>query len=57
MTERRFDCGDGCGECEVCRYLNHLEFAGACASPCDTVEHSEKIDKYLDDTYPHWRSR
>ena len=52
------DCGgDGCGDCDVCRYLNHLEFAAACAPPGESsVEHDDAIERHLDEKYPHWRS-
>lgn len=54
---RIFDCEDeGCGICEVCRYLDHLDRAEACASPGDTIERNTKIEQHLDDKYPHWRS-
>jgi hypothetical protein len=52
------DCGeDGCGECDVCRYLNHLEYAAACGPPGETtVERNAAIEAHLDATAPHWRS-
>ena len=52
------DCGeDGCGECDVCRYLNFLEWCGQVA-PRDvpsTIERNVMIEAHLDRTYPHWR--
>lgn len=55
------DCGaEGCAECDVCRYLNHLEHAAA-VTPQNgefifNVERNERIEKLLDEKYPHWRS-
>ena len=54
------DCeNDGCGECDVCLYLNHLEYAAA-VMPSNgdmscTVERDERIERLLDQKYPHWR--
>lgn len=48
--ERRFDCFDeGCGECEVCRYLNFREWAEGCAPAGSTIERNERIETYLKD--------
>lgn len=52
------DCGEeGCGECEVCTYLNFLEWAEQVA-PRDipsTIERNAAIEAHLDRAYPHWR--
>lgn len=53
---RKMDCKDyGCGECQVCRYLNFREWATSCAPPGSTIERNEKVEAYLDKNYPHWR--
>jgi hypothetical protein len=52
------DCGaDGCGECDVCQYLNFLEWCGQVAPPGEhsTIERSVEIEAYLDEHYPNWR--
>lgn len=53
------DCkDDGCGECDVCRYLSHLEHAAAVA-PRDIpsiVERDKRIEEHLDANYPGWRN-
>lgn len=59
MTDHTItDCGDeGCEECDVCRYLNFLEWSGQVA-PSDipsTVARNEIIEAHLDAKYPHWR--
>lgn len=48
------DCGDeGCEECDVCRYLNFLEWAGSVGKPDgSTIEHNAAMDEYLRRTYP-----
>lgn len=54
------DCGtEGCGECDVCQYLAHLEHA-ASVMPGNgefgmTVERNERIEGLLDEKYPQWR--
>lgn len=59
MPETVSDCGDeGCGECDVCTYLNFLEWAGQVV-PRDvpsTIERNIAIEAHLDRVYPHWRS-
>lgn len=57
MRRGVFDCGDeGCGECAVCRYLDHLDHAFACAPVGEsTIERDTKIEAHLDATYPQWR--
>lgn len=53
------DCADeGCEECDVCRYLNFLDWAGQ-VRPSDvasTMERNAAIEAHLDQKYPHWRS-
>ena len=48
------DCGpDGCGECDVCRYLDFLEWAGAVGKPDgSTIQRNEPLEAYLRTTYP-----
>jgi hypothetical protein len=43
---RRIDCGDdGCGECQMCRYLNFLEWAGQVSGGVPSViQRNEKLD-------------
>lgn len=52
------DCGDeGCGECDVCTYLDFLEWCGQVGSGVPSViERDGNIEAYLDSTYPHWRT-
>jgi hypothetical protein len=52
------DCGqDGCGECDVCGYLNFLEWCGQVASSVPhVVERNKAIEQHLDLAYPHWRT-
>lgn len=61
MTERKIsvsDCVDeGCGECDVCRYLNFLEWCGQVA-PRDVpskIDRNVAIEAHLDRAYPNWR--
>lgn len=50
------DCGtDGCGECDVCLYLEFLEYAGQVAPAGSTIERNPEIEKHLDATAPGWR--
>jgi hypothetical protein len=50
------DCGDeGCGECDICRYLNFLEMAQQVAPPGSKIRRNKAIEKHLDANYPHWR--
>lgn len=50
------DCGsDGCGECDVCNYLNFLEWAGQVAPAESTIERNAEIEKHLDANHPGWR--
>ncbi|KKN90028.1 hypothetical protein LCGC14_0231400 [marine sediment metagenome] len=46
---RKFDCkGDGCGECQVCRYLDYLDWVESVAfDGPKSIERSPKIDAYL----------
>lgn len=46
---------DGCGECDVCRYLDFLEWAGQVAPAGSTIERNPEIEKYLDASHPGWR--
>lgn len=49
------DCGPdgGCEECDVCRYLSFLEWAGSVGKPDgSTIQRNEEIDAYLRRTYP-----
>lgn len=57
MRRAIFDCGDeGCRECAVCKYLDHLEHAFACAPVGEsTIERDTEIETYLDAKYPQWR--
>lgn len=49
------DCGEeGCGQCDVCRYLNFLEWCGQVSSG-GTIERNPEIEKHLDANYPSWR--
>lgn len=56
------DCGqDGCGKCDVRRYLNHLEWAAAvtpksCSDMTFVVDRDELIERHPDQKYPGWRS-
>lgn len=54
------DCKDeGCEECDVCRYLNFLEWAGNTA-PRDipsSIQRDANIEAYLNQHYPHWNAR
>lgn len=50
------DCGPdgGCEECDVCRYLNFLEWAGQVSGGVpSTIERNPEIEAYLRQTYPH----
>lgn len=52
------DCkDDGCGECDICTYLNFLEWAESVGgnSSGNSIERNPEIEKYLDIQYPHWR--
>ncbi len=52
------DCGqEGCGECDVCTYLDFLEWCGQ-VRPSNfpsTIERNAAIEAHLDRVYPHWR--
>lgn len=55
MLETITDCGPdgGCEECDVCRYLGFLEWAGSVGKPSgSTIERNSEIDAYLQRTYP-----
>lgn len=46
---RRLSCkGEGCEECQMCRYLNFLEWAGQVSSGVpSTVQRNPKLDAIL----------
>lgn len=46
---RRIDCGeDGCGECQMCRYLDYLEWAWQASGGVPYVaERNPKLDARL----------
>lgn len=49
------DCGpgDGCEECDVCRYLNFLGWAGSVGKPDgSTIQRNEALEAYLRVAYP-----
>lgn len=43
---RRIDCnGDGCEECQMCRYLNFLEWTGQVSGGVpSTIQRNPKLD-------------
>lgn len=47
---RRLDCkGEGCEECQVCRYLNFLEWAGQVSGGVPSViQRNPKLDTIID---------
>ena len=47
------DCGPdgGCEECDVCRYLHFLEWAGSVAPAGSTIERNPAIERYVLETY------
>ena len=51
------DCGDeGCGECDVCAYLDFLEWAGQVSGGVPSmIDRNGNIEAHLDRTYPEWR--
>jgi hypothetical protein len=48
------DCGEeGCEECDVCRYLDFLEWAGCVGKPDGSViQRDDEIEAYLRRKYP-----
>lgn len=47
------DCvQDGCGQCDVCKYLAFLEWAEAAAPPEAFIQRDAAMDNYLRATYP-----
>jgi hypothetical protein len=48
------DCGPdgGCEECDVCRYLNFIEWAQAVAPPGSTIERDVEMEAYVQRFYP-----
>lgn len=43
-----FDCfNEGCGECEICEYLDFLDKASSTAPDGSTIEYNEKLDDYI----------
>lgn len=53
------DCGnEGCDECDVCSYLNFLEWCGQVSGGMPSViERDGNIEDHLDRTCPGWRAR
>jgi len=47
------DCGgDGCDECDVCKRLNFLEWAGqVSAGVPSAVEKNDRVDRYIKEHY------
>lgn len=46
--EEKFDCVDeGCGDCEICKYLEFLDWASSVAPLGSTIQRNEKLDNYL----------
>ena len=47
------DCrGDGCGECEVCEYLDFIEYAVSCAPPgMSVIERDPLMEAYIKHYY------
>jgi hypothetical protein len=55
VAEEVTDCGEeGCSECDVCTYLNFLEWCGQVASRdfSSTIERNVAIEAHLDLKYP-----
>ena len=50
---KAFDCGgDGCDECQVCEYLNFLEWAGSVSGGVPSViDRKPELDAYILATY------
>lgn len=47
------DCaGEGCEECDVCKYLNALENIYAVAPQGSTIERNAEMDAYIARVYP-----
>lgn len=46
---RKISCkGDGCGECQMCRYLDFLEWAGQVSGGVpSTIQRNAKLDAVL----------
>lgn len=50
--KQKYDCEqEGCGECKVCKYLEHLEFASSVAPQGSTIERDVELDKYIKKKY------
>lgn len=48
MSRDITDCdGDGCGECDVCEYLDFIEYAEAVAPPGSRIIRDREIEKIL----------
>lgn len=49
------DCGDdGCGECDVCRYLHFLEWASsASGGVASYIQRHTRIERHIKEHYPH----
>lgn len=59
IAEDVTDCGEeGCGECDVCSYLDFLDWTKQVATRDfpSTIERDGRIEAYLDRTYPCWRT-
>ena len=39
--------GDGCGECDVCRYLEFLDWAQGCAPPESSIQRNPVIEALI----------
>lgn len=47
------DCGqEGCGECDVCRYLAFLEEANSVAPAGSVIQRDAELDRYIAEKYP-----
>ena len=46
------DCdGDGCGECDVCKYLSYHEWVDSVAPAGSSRERNPELDKYIKEKY------
>jgi len=52
MVRRISDCGqDGCGKCDVCRYLAFIEEAQSVAPEGSIIQRDSELEKYIAATY------
>lgn len=52
---RKMDCkNEGCGKCQVCRYLDFLDWCSNVGGG-GTIQRNQKLEAYLDKHYPWWR--